>query len=90
MRFPSPLAGRGRGGAVVAGPDRRAYTLSVSAIEPPYRYIVRTPGVRGGNAHVEGTRIGVHDVLGLLQNGETVDSVIANCFLHLTRAQVIE
>ena len=90
MRFPSPLAGRGRGGAVIAGPDRRAYTLSVSVIEPSYRYIVRKPGIRGGHAHVEGTRIGVHDVIGLLQTGETIDSLIANCFPDLTRAQVYE
>ena len=69
---------------------RRAYTLAMSAIEPSYRYIVRLPGVRGGHAHVEGTRIGVHDVIGLLQNGETADSLIANCFPDLTRAQVYE
>jgi uncharacterized protein (DUF433 family) len=36
-----------------------------------YRYIVRSEGVWGGNAIVDGTRIGVHDVVGLLQNGET-------------------
>jgi uncharacterized protein (DUF433 family) len=62
----------------------------VSAIEPSYRYIVRIPGIRGGQAHVEGTRIGVHDVIGMLQNGETIDSLITNCFLDLTRAQVYE
>ncbi len=66
------------------------YTVAVSIIEPSYRYIVRTPGVRDGHAQVEGTRIGVHDVVGLLQNGETIDSLIANCFPDLTRAQVYE
>ncbi len=66
------------------------YTLDVSTIEPSYRYIVRTSGVRGGRARVDGTRIGVHDVIGLLQNGETIDSLIANCFPDLTRAQVYE
>ena len=45
-----------------------------------YRYIVHRPGVRGGHAIVEGTRIGVHDVVGLLQNGETVDSILVSCF----------
>ena len=55
-----------------------------------YRYISREPGVRGGHATVEGTRIGVHDVIGLLQTGESVDSVVANCFPTLTRAQVYE
>lgn len=55
-----------------------------------YRYLTRQPGVRGGHAIVEGTRIGVHDVIGLLQNGETVDSVVTRCFPDLTRAQVYE
>jgi uncharacterized protein (DUF433 family) len=32
----------------------------------------------------------VHDVVGLLQNGETVDSLVTQCFPHLTRAQVYE
>lgn len=55
-----------------------------------YRYLTRQPGVRGGHAIVEGTRIGVHDVIGLLQNGETVDSIVTRCFPTLTRAQVYE
>ena len=55
-----------------------------------YRYIVRLDGVRSGNAIIEGTRIGVHDVIGLLQNGETVETVTANCFPQLTRSQVYE
>jgi uncharacterized protein (DUF433 family) len=55
-----------------------------------YRYITRKPGVRGGNAIIEGTRIGVHDVVGLLQNGESVESVVTSCFPGLSRAQVYE
>ncbi len=55
-----------------------------------YRYITRQPGVRGGHAIIEGTRVGVHDVISLLQNGETVDSVVARCLLNITRAQVYE
>jgi uncharacterized protein (DUF433 family) len=55
-----------------------------------YRYLTRRPEVRGGHAIVEGTRIGVHDVVGLLQNGETVDSIVTRCFPTLTRAQVYE
>jgi type III restriction enzyme len=62
----------------------------VSAVQKSYRYIVKTPGVRGGNARIEETRIGVHDVIGLLQNGETIDSVTTKCFPDLTRAQVYE
>ena len=55
-----------------------------------YRYIKRTPGVRGGGAVIEGTRIGVHDVIGLLQTGETVDTITTKCFPTVTRAQVYE
>jgi uncharacterized protein (DUF433 family) len=46
--------------------------------------------VRSGNAIIEGTRIGVHDVIGLLQNGETVDSILVTCFPTITKAQVYE
>lgn len=62
----------------------------MSTVEKSYRYITRTPGIRGGNTCVEQTRIGVHDVIGLLQNGETVETLVANCFPMLTRAQVYE
>jgi uncharacterized protein (DUF433 family) len=55
-----------------------------------YKYITRTPGIRGGKARIEGTRIGVHDVVGVLQNGETVDSILVSCFPDLTKAQVYE
>jgi uncharacterized protein (DUF433 family) len=62
----------------------------VSTIDRSYRYIVRTPGVRGGHPRVDGTRIAVHDVIGLLQTGESVDSLVSRCFADLTRAQVYE
>lgn len=55
-----------------------------------YRYLINLPGVRGGHTIVEGTRIGVHDVIGRLQNGETVDSILITCFSDLTKAQVYE
>lgn len=54
-----------------------------------YRYIVMTPGIRNGNARIEGTRIGVHDVVGLVVNGAAVDDVVRS-FPELTRAQVYE
>jgi uncharacterized protein (DUF433 family) len=54
-----------------------------------YRYIVRTEGVRAGNARVENTRIGVHDVVALVVNGATVDDVVRT-FPDLTRAQIYE
>ena len=41
-----------------------------------YRYLTKTPGVRGGNTVVERTRIGVHDVVGLVVNGAGVDDVV--------------
>jgi len=55
-----------------------------------YRYVVHQTGVRSGNATIEGTRVGVHDVIGLIQNGETVDSIVDRCFKNITRAQVYE
>ena len=55
-----------------------------------YAYIRRLEDVRGGNPIVTGTRVGVHDVIGLLQNGETVDTIVSRCFPNLTRAQVYE
>ena len=55
-----------------------------------YKYITRLTKTRGGHPVIEKTRIGVHDVVGLLQNGETVDTVIKNCFPEITRAQVYE
>ena len=54
-----------------------------------YRYIVRSPGVRGGHARVEGTRIGVHDVIGLIVNGASVDEV-GRSFHDFKRSHVHE
>ena len=54
-----------------------------------YRYLVNLPGVRGESTIVEGTRIGVHDVVGLIVNGASVDDVVRS-FPDLTRAQVYE
>jgi uncharacterized protein (DUF433 family) len=55
-----------------------------------YPYITRKEGIRDGNPIIVGTRIGVHDVVGLLQNGENIDSLIAESFPSLTKAQVYE
>lgn len=66
------------------------YHLSMAEISESYRYIVRSTDVRGGNARVDGTRIAVHDVIGLLQNGETVESLVATSLPMLTKAQVYE
>ena len=54
-----------------------------------YRYLTKIPGVRGGNTVVERTRVGVHDVVGLVVNGAGVDDVVRS-LPDLTRAQVYE
>lgn len=32
----------------------------------------------------------MHDVVGLLQNGETLETLVAGCFPNLSRSQVYE
>jgi len=54
-----------------------------------YRYLVQTPGVCQGRTVVEGTRIGVHDVVGLMVNGASIEDVLRS-FPDLTKAQVYE
>ncbi len=53
------------------------------------RYIVRTDGVRGGAARVEGTRIGVHDVVACFLLGRDVEAM-QSAFPDLSRAQIYE
>ena len=54
-----------------------------------YRYLVNLPSVCQGKTIVEGTRIGVHDVVGLILNGASVDDVCRS-FPDLSRSQVYE
>ena len=54
-----------------------------------YRYIVKTEGVRGDSARIEGTRIGVHDVVAYFLLGRDIDG-IHDAFPDLTRAQIFE
>jgi uncharacterized protein (DUF433 family) len=61
----------------------------METISASYRHIVRSPDVRGGHARVEGTRIGVHDVIGLSVNGASVDEVCRS-FPDLRRSDVYE
>ena len=58
-------------------------------IATSYRYIVRRAGVRSGHAVIEGTRIGVHDVVAMIRTGCSVDAVVAS-FPSISRAQVYE
>jgi len=64
------------------------YHSSMGSVSETYGYIVRSTGVRSGRPIVECTRIAVRDVIGLLQNGETIDTLRANCFPQLTRSQI--
>jgi uncharacterized protein (DUF433 family) len=54
-----------------------------------YRYLVNSPGVCNGHTIVEGTRIGVHDVIGMLVNGSSPEDV-QRSFSNLTKAQIYE
>ena len=61
----------------------------MSTVEQAYRYITVMEGVRSGRPVVAGTRIGVHDVVGLVLTGASVDDVVKS-FPTVTRAQVYE
>ena len=54
-----------------------------------YRYLVRIQRVCSGAAIIEGTRIGVDDVVGLIVNGASFDDVCRS-FPQVTRAQIYE
>jgi uncharacterized protein (DUF433 family) len=38
-------------------------------------YIVRTPGICGGRARIDGTRIGVETIVGMYHSGATVEEI---------------
>lgn len=54
-----------------------------------YRYLVNLPGVCQGHTLVEGTRIGVHDVVGLIVNGASVEDT-QRSFPDLSKSQIYE
>lgn len=54
-----------------------------------YRYLVNLPGVCGGQTIIEGTRIGVHDVVGMIVNGAEPEDVLRS-FPDLKKAQIYE
>jgi uncharacterized protein (DUF433 family) len=54
-----------------------------------YRYLTSIPGVRSGRTIIEGTRVGVHDVIALVSLGSSIDEVCRSC-PNVTRAQVYE
>jgi len=61
----------------------------MSRVRQMYRYITSAKGIRAGRAMVEGTRIGVHDVMGLILTGADVDDVVRS-FPKLSKASVYE
>jgi uncharacterized protein (DUF433 family) len=54
-----------------------------------YRYLTNLPDVRSGRTIIEGTRIGVHDVIAVIINDSSVDDVCRS-YPDVTRAQVYE
>ena len=54
-----------------------------------YRYLANLPGVCGGQPIIANTRIGVHDVIGLIVNDAAIEDVLRS-FPDLTKAQVYE
>jgi len=58
-------------------------------ISSGYKYILQDPDIRSGRPVVQGTRIAVHDVLGLFLAGAGVEEIIRE-FPMLTRSQVYE
>ena len=58
-------------------------------LQQSYRHITAIEGVRSGRPVVEGTRIGVHDVAGMVINGASIDEVVRS-FPSLSRGQVYE
>jgi uncharacterized protein (DUF433 family) len=67
----------------------RILSLTELMIPTAYRYIVSEAGVRGGHARVEGTRIGVHDVIAYFLLGSNLEEVAAR-FPDLSRAKIYE
>lgn len=61
----------------------------MSTVAQDYRYITAREGVRSGRPIVSGTRIGVHDVVGVFLTAASVDEVI-RVFPSMSRAQVYE
>ena len=51
-------------------------------------YIAKTPGIRSGYAHIDGTRITVSDIVNDTQQGVTVDEIVAGYEGRITHAQV--
>lgn len=61
----------------------------VESIVVSNKYIVKTPGICGGRARIDGTRIGVEIVVGMYKAGMTVGEIIEGYRdSHITPAKV--
>jgi uncharacterized protein (DUF433 family) len=61
----------------------------VSTTVMSINYIVKTPGICGGAARIDGVRLPVHSLISQIQNGATVDEILQGYeHFSLTRAQV--
>jgi len=67
--------------------DIESYPVAMEATA--YRYLVNLTGVCDGQTIIEGTRISVHDVVGLIVNGAAIEEVLRS-FPDLSKAQVYE
>ncbi len=63
--------------------------MNRTAESTAYRYLMNLPGVCGGRTIVKDSRIGVHDVIGLMVNGANIEDVLRS-YPALSRAQVYE
>jgi len=63
--------------------------MADAATKTQYAYIVRTPGVVGGEARIAGYRIRVRDIVAARDlGGLTPEEIAANIYPELTLAQV--
>jgi uncharacterized protein (DUF433 family) len=52
-------------------------------------HIVKTPGICGGKPRIDGTRLPVHGIVALIQDGATIEELIEGyAHLSLTEAQI--
>lgn len=61
----------------------------MAMVKLDYKYIAQTPGIRSGKPVIAGTRIGVHDVMGLILNGSPIEDIVQD-YPGITKAQVYE
>ena len=62
--------------------------MATAAKSSSYPYIEKTPGVRGGKACIEGTRIAVVDIVLLHKRGHRPEEMLGYYVRPLTLAQV--